>query len=602
MPFIYLITGVFTLAMAIICGKGFNKHYKTSLNTAIAEKKLIIADENAMKKLKPSAFIPIVFFILYFIVSFGLNSVIGVIAVNSLLNDYDWSDDPYEVYDDDDASLDNDYVAEDKYIEIVKNGYNENYPDVTYETAFSAFFDTPRWSYFKSDDELDVVEFTGDCTYRDTSVKARIQFTVDKDNGIFEAVYLAFNEVPQDMFTMVALFTEVFEVDETRSEYVNNQPNSEMDTAPTNSNEILSSNTENNSGTSSVKDNLRIGLGEWRNSLFVDDETGDEWKYVLVFDSDYECHLQQWDPTFWESYHYEYVVSGNEISFTQTLNDGITETETYIITFTDYDMTLTPISSTNSEYFLEATYQYDQYLSELLYNDLPVSTFFDYTIDDIMEAWGEPIDEGYYNGGEYYGYEGGIAFIPDYNTGAINYIIGHPSIFEIDGVALDKNRAELIDLFGNPTEEYWGDDYEPYMIYEHSNYSIWFNMSNEDSEAYHITIRLISSEDGNDDEDSDTSNHQQNKNNSQDEGIYILDNTTPIKTASGNIYKAPADMILATLVKNINILNPNKIKYGCKIQIVTGKSIFGLYNTYEIDEDGKPGGTVYSVVDVIVID
>lgn len=101
--------------------------------------------------------------------------------------------------------------ADNKYVEMVRGGYRADAPGLTYDEAFSNFFSTPRWSYFKSDDQKDVVEFTGDCMYRDAQVKARIQFVVDEDEGTFEATYLAFNEVPQDFLTMISVIEKAFE-------------------------------------------------------------------------------------------------------------------------------------------------------------------------------------------------------------------------------------------------------------------------------------------------------------------------------------------------------------------------------------------------------
>ena len=101
--------------------------------------------------------------------------------------------------------------ADNKYVQMVKGGYRPDDPDTTYEAAFAAFFGTPRWKYFESEDGQDVVEFTGDCTYQDVPVKARIQFIVDEENGTFEAAYLAFNEVPQDALTLAAVIAKAFE-------------------------------------------------------------------------------------------------------------------------------------------------------------------------------------------------------------------------------------------------------------------------------------------------------------------------------------------------------------------------------------------------------
>lgn len=101
--------------------------------------------------------------------------------------------------------------SDNKYVQMVKGGYKVDNPELTYEDAFSAFFGTPRWKYFEGEDGQDVVEFTGDCTYRDVVVKARIQFVVDEENGTFEATYLAFNEVPQDDLTLNAVITKAFD-------------------------------------------------------------------------------------------------------------------------------------------------------------------------------------------------------------------------------------------------------------------------------------------------------------------------------------------------------------------------------------------------------
>lgn len=113
--------------------------------------------------------------------------------------------------------------SENKYVLMVKDGYRENDPDLTYNKAFATFFGTPRWSYFESDEGQDVVEFTGDCTYQEAPVKARIQFVVDEENGTFEAAYLAFNEVPQDALTLTALITTAFDEAEKKLELTSSE-------------------------------------------------------------------------------------------------------------------------------------------------------------------------------------------------------------------------------------------------------------------------------------------------------------------------------------------------------------------------------------------
>lgn len=58
---------------------------------------------------------------------------------------------------------------------------------------------------------LDVVEFTGYCTYQDVEVEACIQFKLDMDNGTFQTGYVGFNDVPQSSYMANALVNKAFE-------------------------------------------------------------------------------------------------------------------------------------------------------------------------------------------------------------------------------------------------------------------------------------------------------------------------------------------------------------------------------------------------------
>ena len=100
--------------------------------------------------------------------------------------------------------------SENKYVKMVKGAVRDG-TNKTYEQAFSAFFGTPRWNYFLSTENQNVVEFTGDCLYQDVEVRALIQFIVDEDEGIFTASYLSFNDVPQNLFILAALIDKAFE-------------------------------------------------------------------------------------------------------------------------------------------------------------------------------------------------------------------------------------------------------------------------------------------------------------------------------------------------------------------------------------------------------
>lgn len=118
--------------------------------------------------------------------------------------------------------------SQDSHVLGVKNGHPSD-SDKTYGDAFDEFFSYPTWKYFTGtkegpdedgdgkpdyeEEKADIVEFTGYCTYLDTEVKALIQFTLDKNGDTFEATYLSFNDVPQNMLMLYNLLDTVFAED-----------------------------------------------------------------------------------------------------------------------------------------------------------------------------------------------------------------------------------------------------------------------------------------------------------------------------------------------------------------------------------------------------
>lgn len=96
------------------------------------------------------------------------------------------------------------------YVSMVKYGSPEVYPDITYEDAFNAFFGNPKWKYFKSDENQDVVEFHGKCIYQDAEVDATIQFVVDEESETFTMEYLGLNKISQNKLVMSSLIEKVF--------------------------------------------------------------------------------------------------------------------------------------------------------------------------------------------------------------------------------------------------------------------------------------------------------------------------------------------------------------------------------------------------------
>lgn len=136
--------------------------------------------------------------------------------------------------------------SDDEHIRMVKGGSPNAYPEKTFGEAFDDFFGSPTWKYFVgthegldededgkpdyTEKDVDIVEFTGYCTYQDVKVKALIQFTLSKTDNTFEATYLSFNDVPQNTFMLSALFERIFlddNVDEKSEDNMTDRDNNE---------------------------------------------------------------------------------------------------------------------------------------------------------------------------------------------------------------------------------------------------------------------------------------------------------------------------------------------------------------------------------------
>lgn len=108
----------------------------------------------------------------------------------------------------------------------VKNCTNSEYPGTTWGTAFESYFSDTGWKYFSgtlegpdensdgkpdfTENNTDIVEFTGHCMYSGTDVLARVQFRINSDST-FEPVSLSFNGVPQSNVMLSALIEKAFE-------------------------------------------------------------------------------------------------------------------------------------------------------------------------------------------------------------------------------------------------------------------------------------------------------------------------------------------------------------------------------------------------------
>ncbi|MGO0063486.1 hypothetical protein ACTID9_26380 [Brevibacillus fluminis] len=103
------------------------------------------------------------------------------------------------------------FSAEQKYVDIVREGNFKARPNQKIGDSFDKFFGSPKWTAFNSDTGQKIVEFTGDFTYQQQQVKARMQFIVNPESGSFEIHTIGFNDIPQNKLMQVALLAKVFE-------------------------------------------------------------------------------------------------------------------------------------------------------------------------------------------------------------------------------------------------------------------------------------------------------------------------------------------------------------------------------------------------------
>lgn len=68
---------------------------------------------------------------------------------------------------------------------------------ITYNQAYEYFYGSPDWKYFVSDDNTKVVEFSGDCTYKEEPGMVYVQFQLD-DNDQIKGYYTQFKKDGQD--------------------------------------------------------------------------------------------------------------------------------------------------------------------------------------------------------------------------------------------------------------------------------------------------------------------------------------------------------------------------------------------------------------------
>lgn len=86
-------------------------------------------------------------------------------------------------------------ITDHDYIDLVKDGYLENFSDVTVRNAFNYAFFEPYWRYYQAKTGEHVVELSGDITFQDKKGHAILQFVVNEETQHFSLQAMKFNDV-----------------------------------------------------------------------------------------------------------------------------------------------------------------------------------------------------------------------------------------------------------------------------------------------------------------------------------------------------------------------------------------------------------------------
>ena len=101
----------------------------------------------------------------------------------------------------------------DKYIQMVKDGTLNGYPQMTVGEAFDGFLSSPKWESGLSDDNVRFVNVTGGALYNDEEVELAVQFIVDEKTGSFEYNACEVDGTPQSNLVFWGLLEAIYNGD-----------------------------------------------------------------------------------------------------------------------------------------------------------------------------------------------------------------------------------------------------------------------------------------------------------------------------------------------------------------------------------------------------
>jgi hypothetical protein len=128
---------------------------------------------------------------------------------------------------------------------------------------------------------------------------------------------------------------------------------------------------------------------------------------------------------------------------------------------------------------------------KLMYNETSVITYLGIDINQVMKKLGPFEYDDYYEGGQLKGYYVGHRFIGFIHNdeGKVTWITADSELLKFNGVTLDKDRAGLIVILGEPISDGYDEEYgDYYMIYDYESHFLRFLMDSPDGTAYRLEI------------------------------------------------------------------------------------------------------------------
>lgn len=109
-------------------------------------------------------------------------------------------------------------VESDKYVQIVKSGTLDVYPQMTVGEAFDDFLDNPKWESGLSDDNERFVNVKGGILYYDEEAEIIVQFFVDEKDNSFQYHACEIDGIPQNNLVVLDLFETIYNGDSVSTE------------------------------------------------------------------------------------------------------------------------------------------------------------------------------------------------------------------------------------------------------------------------------------------------------------------------------------------------------------------------------------------------